>query len=644
MLTRLCPFLLRRHHRRQSPKQPRSRLPQAKGQALVLFAVALIALIAFIGLAIDAGSLYVTYGQLKRAVDSGAVAAANDFKRLESGMSIADRVDSMKSAAAETIRLHNVFVLAEDLELYICDLNGDGLRDTTLQTDVPKFYDLCPDTSAGYSPRKLVWVEAELKAPLYFLSLIGVDEVTLSTHSTAEAAPVDVVIVLDVSESMASDTVASLQASYPGVVDNYDPDAAAASGVPEGCNNTNTCHPLLEAKEAANAFINSLYEGYDQVAIVTFDSMATIHAIDSMAGNPVSLSDSMVNAQAVVNNIGLHDDPPYAKMWPYWRSSLIGGYPLFNPTNPEDRDGDGSDFDPAMPSCLEAPSNPQCCTLDSDRFDEDPKFAYTGWGGVPCDDPYKWDAYDWDGNGQYTENDNIMGAAWAAKNMRDPDGGGPLNPFVVDSPLSTCTGCGIRAASNILRQYGRPGSVWVIIILSDGIVNMSDTQATLGTDLASYPNGFCSGTLNSSFWRTFCIDFNATPRYCIDDDSLTCPPSATWQGTIPNNNYSVLDYARDMTDEAALTRSTNLNEPAGNDIAIYSIGLGNGIGEGAGVIGEDLLRYMAAVGDDGDRTTNPCSLSAHRTDCGQYYYAPTGSALLPIFEDIATRIYTRITN
>ena len=117
---------------------------------------------------------------------------------------------------------------------------------------------------------------------------------------------------------------------------------------------------------------------------------------------------------------------------------------------------------------------------------------------------------------------------------------------------------------------------------------------------------------------------------------------STWQGTIPNNNYSVLDYARDMADETALTRSTNTNEPAGNDIAVYTIGLGNGIGEGAGVVGEDLLRYIASVGDDGDRNTNPCSLSFHRTDCGNYYYAPTGSALLPIFEDIATRIYTLI--
>ncbi len=51
------------------------------GQVLVIFAVALVALLLFVGLAVDSGVLYVTYGQLKRASDAAAVAAANNFKR-----------------------------------------------------------------------------------------------------------------------------------------------------------------------------------------------------------------------------------------------------------------------------------------------------------------------------------------------------------------------------------------------------------------------------------------------------------------------------------------------------------------------------------------------------------------------------------
>ena len=88
------------------------------------------------GLAIDAGVLYITYGQLKRAVDAAAVAAANEFKR---GSTLA----SMREAADEELRFHNINTGA-DLDLYICDADGDGIRDAALQTAVPTFYDRCP--------------------------------------------------------------------------------------------------------------------------------------------------------------------------------------------------------------------------------------------------------------------------------------------------------------------------------------------------------------------------------------------------------------------------------------------------------------------------------------------------------------------
>ena len=47
-----------------------------RGQVLVIFVLSLLMLLAFVGLTVDAASLYVTYGQLKRAVDAAAVAAA----------------------------------------------------------------------------------------------------------------------------------------------------------------------------------------------------------------------------------------------------------------------------------------------------------------------------------------------------------------------------------------------------------------------------------------------------------------------------------------------------------------------------------------------------------------------------------------
>ena len=98
-----------------------------------------------------------------------------------------------------------------------------------------------------------------------------------------------------------------------------------------------------------------------------------------------------------------------------------------------------------------------------------------------------------------------------------------------------------------------------------------------------------------------------------------------------------------MVDEVALTASTNANEPIhGNDIAIYSIALGQAADPGTNYVGEDLMRYMANIGDDGTRLNDPCAGVAHQEQCGNYYYAPGSSYLAQIFESIAARIYTRI--
>lgn len=645
----------------------------------MVFAVALIALILFVGLAVDAGTVYVSYGQLKRAVDAAAVAAANDFKR-------GSTVTGMTEAAKEVLNVHNVDSTAVSLKVYICDSDGDGLRDDSLQTTVPQLYARCPDTSQNQSPRKLVWVEARQQTSLYFLTLIGFHSLPLTTNAIAEAAPVDLVIVLDISESMASTTIDALCQPFWNagtvcpIINDYDPDGPnlvsfdvskppsyVGTSTINGCNIDNSCQPLLDAKEAAKALVNTLYDGYDQVSVVTFDSQAVIHPIKNKQGNTVDLSNDMTNIKAAIDGIKLHDDPPIKKLMPNWFNPG-----RFNPVDPEDRDGNGQDADPGFPVCpgnFRSYPGQHCCILNETRWDE--TYDPYGWGGVPCDDDNIYDAYDWNGDGRFTpdnvpfpgnKGDHALALEWLA--AHDPDGpSGPLQASL--SPLSTCTGCGVRVASNVLKNSARPGSVWVMVFLSDGVANLSDTPKTSSNIPTAYPNGFCTGSLGKPFWTRLCIDHNLNPRYCIDKDSddgavdnqaLTCPPnyggtSVIWDSASPSSNYSVMDYARDMVDEAALTRSTNLKEPAGNDIAIYSIGLGaagddlylGGVNKGA--VGEQLLRYMSIVGDDGDRsTTAGCDTASKRQSCGQYYYAPSGGDLLPIFEDIATRIYTRITD
>jgi hypothetical protein len=604
-----------------SGRKSRNALP--KGQILIIFGAALLALAVFMGLAIDAASLYLTHARLKRAVDSAAVSAANDFK---SGKTL----ENMTEAAREVLMLHNVDMTSVDLHVYDC-------LTPNLDTLAPAFAAICPDTTI-YSPKKLIWVDATQAAPLYFMQLIGFNQVPLTTNSIAEAAPVDLVIVIDVSESMGNQT--------PGFVNgNYDPGA---------CNAANDCQPLLDAKTAAQALVDSLYEGYDKVAIVTYDSIANNHYLNDSNGKSLLLSDKFtddpstttddayITVTDTIDAIQLYDDPPITKIWPAWYSRGFSpdyAGPVFNPINPDDRDGDGLDSD-WVDECAADPNFALCCTLDADRWD-DSKDPY-GWGGVPCDDDNKLDAYDFNGDGVYTQADTDAANNWLAD---------PKHHSL--SINSTCTGCGMRSASNILKLYGRPNAVWVIVFLSDGSANITETHNTDAVLVPTqFPNGYCTSVMDADFkndktWQApWCIDTNIAPdeRYCIDADPLTCPPDSIPQVANPlNNHYTVYDFTLDMIDEAALTKFDG-PEPRGNDIAIYSIALGGAGDQVYGVaVGEQLLRYMAAVGDDGDRTTDPCISTATKNDCGQYYFAPSGDRLLPIFEDIAGRIYTRIT-
>jgi hypothetical protein len=95
---------------------------------------------------------------------------------------------------------------------------------------------------------------------------------------------------------------------------------------------------------------------------------------------------------------------------------------------------------------------------------------------------------------------------------------------------------------------------------------------------------------------------------------------------------------------------------AGQDAVIFTIGLGEGVrgvmdtsNEVSGLpYGTALLRYVAAVGDDGDPTTDPCDQYWDDQDewqawCGHYYFSSSGSQLSAVFQDIASRVFTRLT-
>jgi len=514
-----------------------------KGQAIVITAVAFLAILAFAGLVTDAGTLYLNYTRLKRGLDAAAVAAANNIK--DSTLPIAQRDANIREAAREMLALNNIGDIWS-LETYTCDDGGLPAN----------FASLCP--APGENKRKLAWVQATQESPVYFLQLFGVQNVPITTHSVGEAATIDVVLVIDTSESMGSST-----AGYDA---NFDPSA---------CNAANDCQPLREAKDAAKAMIDKLFDGYDRIALVTYDFSATIHDAD-LATITVLESDHTA-VKGIIDAITLHDDLDLDTI------IATGKNPINGELNPIDINDDG-----------------------------------TYPGGIPT------------GFG--------------------------------DAIVSTCTGCGMRVAGNILSDQGRIDSVWIIVLLSDGATNVSDLPDSSDVNNpvpAGYINGFCGGdpgfpNPNRMWDRPWCTDSDPSTRHCgpFHADASECPPGSTWVGN-STPPYDAEDYARDVTDRVGLIFSANASEPTGGEeIAIYTIGLGLAASP-PDYDGEVMLRYMANIGDDNGRNPvpdivgdgfppDPCDGIAVQTSCGQYYYAPSATYLTQIFEKIAGSIFTRI--
>jgi len=524
-----------------------------RGQALVITAVAFLAMLAFAGLVTDAGTLYLNFTRLKRGLDAAAVAAANQIR--DSSLPAAQRKALIRESAREMLILNDISDIFS-LEAYVCEDPGIPV----------KFATICPDP--GELKRKLAWIQATQNSPVYFLHLFGVGSIPITTHAIGEAASLDVVIVIDTSESMASET-----AGFD--VSDYDPTA---------CNAADNCQPLKKAKVAANAMIDKFFDGYDRIAVVTYDVKATVHDPDLSSSEVLEADHTAV--QTTINGIQLFDGPSsVVDIWAF-------GNPLIGELNPMDIDGDGT----------------------------------------------------------YFEDKDIIG--------------------------STCTGCGMRVAGDILKAQGRVDSVWVIVFLSDGTTNVSDLPDAADPNNpvpAGYVDGFCGGAVGARLWTNepgtpynWCNDSNPATRHCgpYHGNASECPDGSAWVGN-STPPYDTEDYARDMTDRVGLVYPLYVPDPApsevlgdkepkgGEEVAIYAIGLGKAA-KPPDYDGEQLLRYMANIGDDNFRNPipddvsdvfppDPCEGVAAQTSCGQYYYAPSGAYLTQIFEKVAGSIFTRIT-
>lgn len=547
-------------------RRPASRAE--RGQALVIIAMAMVGLLAFIGLTVDAGILYIGVGHLRRAVDAAALAASAQFREGRT-------VEQQTAAAREVIALNGVDPTA--LELWLCadDMGQDDPLDPVTHQDPS----LCP--ADGQPKRKLIRIRASTTVRFAFLTIIGFHDTEITAQAVSEAASVDIVLVIDTSDSMTFAAPSGNPMRDPDVcnVTDIDESAPTFDGLP------GECHPFEEVKQAAANFVERLNFPYDRVSIVTFALTPTV---------VVPLTNTLSAAEILDIIVELQVSPR--------------------------------------------------------RYPEaDPRHT------AGCESLY----------------------------------GGPDND--PSGCTNTSTGGGLKWGGNEFgRAPIRQESVWVVILLTDGAANASEDDASVPT-----LNKYCP----VSTWGDFVGDL---VPYCRDESVITrhtvltptiwqSPPADSGIPADPTHvnpynpdstfgamgdpfaDYDADDFARDMADfvacaptfgEAAQWCKDSLNyieDEGGQGAVIYSIGLGSLVLEnsvGDRDAGDALLKYVANVGLDGDPNPNPPSgnldpcygISAplltsgnDSYSCGNYYFAEFGTGLSAVFESIASRIFTRLT-
>ncbi len=240
---------------------------ESKGQVLVLVALIFLVLVAFIGLAIDVGMVFVNYANLRRGVDAAALAAATKYRL---NVTEADMI----KIAEEYLRLNGV----DDATATV----------TTCDSEVG----LCPSGE----DRKLVHVIASATVQTNFISVLGFDTIDVTAEAVSEAASIDVILVLDTSESMTFEEPKNNAAAHGGL-DFRDPQICNADD-PSGTDGfPGECHPFEEVKAAAYDFVNQLYFPYDRVGVVTFDRWSFTGERLDLTNNPATIRNFIKNLE-----------------------------------------------------------------------------------------------------------------------------------------------------------------------------------------------------------------------------------------------------------------------------------------------------------------------------------------------------------
>jgi Flp pilus assembly protein TadG len=199
--------------------------PGRRGFALMYCAIALTVLTVFCGLAVDATVLFMVRAKLSSAVDAAALAGARSVNL----GSTQDQAQTSAYTAADT------FFVANFPSGYLGSqpftMPAIGSSNTTY---TPTF------TQSNATGLITMSINASVQAPVYFMRILGFQNITVTALGTAKRRALVMMLVLDISSSMGSR------------------------------NKSSSCDAMVAA---AQSFV-TLFSPYDEIGLITFDLTA----------------------------------------------------------------------------------------------------------------------------------------------------------------------------------------------------------------------------------------------------------------------------------------------------------------------------------------------------------------------------------
>jgi Mg-chelatase subunit ChlD len=169
------------------------------GFALVVLAAMIIPMVAFTGLAIDTGVLYIVKGRLSSSVDAGALAGARALSRGSDDAAQRSRAQDV-GAAYVRANFPNGYLMSRNLNV------------------------LTPTIDVSVANQRSVTITATVEAPTFFMKIFGQDLATVRVTATAVRRDVNIMLVMDRSRSMdVSGSCDDMRAAAIGFVTKFAP-------------------------------------------------------------------------------------------------------------------------------------------------------------------------------------------------------------------------------------------------------------------------------------------------------------------------------------------------------------------------------------------------------------------------------------